>query len=626
MFEIKNFIKNSNQRIEQAEILINKIKDKNTTEDIVDLIHAVELLLNNVGGESSILMSVDPSEEVRKTAEQYIHKVCEISNNIYADRKLFDKLNSYCLPLSNQKKKYYDTTIKEYKKTGIDLNSKKRKEIKDLANVITKYITEFDNNISEDNREIFIHASRLVGVPQDWINIRLQEDQTVKVTTDYIDYTVIMEFASDQEIRKQVYQLFNNVAAPQNNKLLTKIIKLRQKLATKLGKNNWSDFETEDDMIKSSNGIYKFLNMLEKTVEERTRTDFKDLQQISNQTNLEAWDILYWKNLLLKSSIGLDSQQLKRYFKYEVVRDAILKTTEKLLGIEFKRENLESWHEEVECYQVYKNNNLFGTVYLDMFPRKDKYSHCAMFDISEGLVGKQTPSLAIVCNFPKPQENDPGLLSHNDVETFWHEFGHAVDSLVRGNDKEYLLDPESDFIEVPSQLYEEFGWDKQYLQTYAKDYQTGEVISDEICDKLTKMRKFQMGYSTSRQLFFGYLSLACYTNVMKQIDYSTFNELCEDIWKSTLPSTYPKDVDIVSSFGHLTGYASKYYTYLWSLVIIKDLVRHINQNGGFTQETFTELVDKVIKKAGQVPVDKLLENYLGRSFNQQAMLEYLKEN
>ena len=305
-----------------------------------------------------------------------------------------------------------------------------------------------------------------------------------------------------------------------------------------------------------------------------------------------------WRRSFERQRYAFDSQAVRPYFAYDCVRDGVLATSAELYGVEFARnEDVETWHDAVLAYDVLDKGELVARFYMDMHPRENKFKHAAMFHVSEGVVGvdeddSRLPEAALVCNFPEPTEGDPGLMLHGQVTTFFHEFGHLLHHLFGGRQRFQAFSgiaTEYDFVEVPSQMYEEWAWDTGVLQRFARHYQTDEPIPDELVRKMRAADEYGKGLNTLVQMYYANLSLEAYSR-----DPSSFDpfELALELKRELVPLGHQEGNQFVASFGHLHGYSAIYYTYMWSLVIAKDVFSRFDDDlmNGATANEYREKV------------------------------------
>jgi Zn-dependent oligopeptidase len=350
-------------------------------------------------------------------------------------------------------------------------------------------------------------------------------------------------------------------------------------------------------------------------------------QDVPDASTVNAWESAYYQELVKKSEYNFDAQSVRPYFPYERVKQGVLDVTSTLFGVTFKRvNNAPVWHPSVECYEVYDGGKLAGRFYLDMHPRADKYSHAAQFDVRTGVTGKQIPEAALICNFPGGDPKDPGLMEHSDVRTFFHEFGHLLHTMFAGH-HDWVgiggIRTEQDFVEAPSQMLEEWTWDPAVLATFAKHHETGVAIPAELVRQMKRANDYGKGLQVRRQMVYAQVSLSCYSLDPKTLDTDA---LVKETTQRYQPFPFVEDTHFQCAFGHLNGYSAVYYTYMWSLVIAKDMFSQFDHKNLLAPGVAKKYRNTVLAPGGSAPAAKLVENFLGRPFNNNAWTEWLNED
>ena len=430
---------------------------------------------------------------------------------------------------------------------------------------------------------ILVKPEDLGGLPEDYIKARKQKNGYVRISTDYPDSGPIFAYADSNAIRHQLYLKSRSRGYPENVEPLESLLAKRYELATTLGYKNWATYATEDKMVKNPDRASAFLKDTARLSKKRAQEDYQILlaekrRYQKDAKTLNEWERSYYTNKYKKRVLSLDTQEVRQYFAYNKVQDGIFKISEQLFGISIKEaKDAVTWHPDVGFYEVFDGKNKIGEFYLDMFPRENKFKHAAQFTLRSGYKGIQLPVAVLMCNFPRPSDKDPGLMEHGQVETYLHEFGHLLHSMFSGN-HEWPSSLEWDFVEAPAQLLEEYVWDKDALHLFAKHHKTGELIPESLIKKMKDAAKVNLGINTLTQLHYATLSLELYNNNPKNIDILKLNE---KIKERITPFAFVKNTYFPFSFGHLTGYSSNYYTYMWSQVIAKDMFSEFKKKASF---------------------------------------------
>jgi thimet oligopeptidase len=336
------------------------------------------------------------------------------------------------------------------------------------------------------------------------------------------------------------------------------------------------------------------------------------------------WEFQYVREQVRRSAYSFDSQSIRPYFPYDRVKTGVLDLASRLFDVQFRRvPNAPVWDPSVECYEVLDHGKLAGRFYLDMHPRDNKYKHAANFGIRTGIAGKQIPESALICNLPGGEKGDPGLCDVNDVDTFFHEFGHLLHGMFAGHGRWAGIggiSTEQDFVEAPSQMLEEWMKSPEVLATFAKHYQTNEPIPADLVRQMNRANAFGKGLDVRRQMVYAATSLACYDG-----DPSTppTDEVMSTFVKQYQPFPYVEGTHFQCSFGHLLNYAAGYYTYMWSLVIAKDLFSKFDKAHLLEPGVASQYRNIVLAPGGSKPAADLVSNFLGRPFNEKAWKAWL---
>ena len=336
------------------------------------------------------------------------------------------------------------------------------------------------------------------------------------------------------------------------------------------------------------------------------------------------WEVDYWTEQVKKSRSNFDSQQLRPYIPYKLVKSGILSLASQLFGVTFRQNTrAKVWHPSVECWEMFEGTKILGRFYLDMHPRPDKFTHGAYYSIRTGIAGVQLPELALVCNLPGGDKDDPGLLKHEDLQTFLHEFGHLLHEILAGS-RPWVgtsgVSTEYDFIEAPSQMLEEWIWDPATLRRFARHYQSGEVIPDSLLKQLKAAKEFGKGMYVRRQVFFAKMALLLHSQSPSGINS---DQLVKDLSAKYKYSPFVEGTHFQCSFTHLRNYSALVYTYLWSHVIAKDMFSRFNPADLLDPQVAKRYREAVLSPGGSAPAEVLIRNFLGRPFNTNAWQSWL---
>lgn len=631
------FITTQEARLAKAQQTLEKLLRPQSHRNIANTLRLYDEILRDaelVSQQASLIQNVHPDSSYRTAAETMDQKASSFFADLSLNRGVYDALKAMDLSGADEKTKFYVArTLRDYRLSGVDKDETTRKKIKSLIDELTLIGQEFARNIRNDVRTVTVSAaSELDGLPQDYIDRhKPAEDGKITLTINYPDAVPVFSYAKNDELRRRMFMEYNNRAYPTNLATLDKLLAQRYELAKLLGFETWADCVTADKMVENKTNARNFIDRIATAAREKAKKEYDMLlarkrQDIPDASELHAWEGSYWSELVRKSQYAFDAQSVRPYFPYENVKQGVLDVTAKLFGVSFKRvADAPIWHPSVECWEVFENGNILGRFYFDMHPRENKYSHAAQFGIRTGVKDEQIPEAVLVCNFPGGEEGDPGLMEHDDVQTFFHEFGHLLHNIFAGR-QQWVgiggIKPEWDFVEAPSQLLEEWVWDYATLASFAKHYQTGETIPKELVQQMKRADDFGKGMQVSTQMYYADLSLSCYNRKPENVQTTS---LVKDLYAKYRPYKFVEGTNMQCSFGHLDGYSAIYYTYMWSLVIAKDLFSQFDRGNLLAPGAAKKYREQVLAQGGSIPAAKMVENFLGRQFDFKAWQNWLNE-
>ncbi len=605
---------------------LESIKSPFTVENILEPLNDFEMQLSDASSQANLYLAVHPEENVRKAAGECVIKISNLATDYGLSRPVFDAL--VALDVSKESadiQRYVKVTLERFRRSGVDKSESGRSRIKALRDEIANIGQEFGTNIRQDVRSIELTSvDQLAGMPQDYIDAHQPDDKgIITLTTAYPDYLPFRQYAENDDIRKKYFLEFTNRGYPQNKDVLTRLAEKRFELARLLGYKNYAEYIMADKMIGSPENARNFIekigsyarapmNQDKSTFLNRLKKDQADA------TSVYRWQKGYLQDQIMKEDFRLDSQEVRQYFAYNNVRDGILNLVSGLFDVSIKKWDTPVWHESVEAYEIYDNGELVGRFYLDMFPRDGKYQHARISPIKVGVKGRQIPVATLITNFPAGEN----LMGHNQVETYLHEFGHLLHYMFSGNQRWASLgglSTEWDFVEAPSQMLEEWIWDKDTLQTFAIN-KDGQPIPDELVERMNKARNFARGYDTMHQLYYGSLSLNLYDRNPKGLD---LDQLSDEMQVRYSPYPVVNESHFYASFGHLDGYSAIYYTYQWSLAIASDMFTRFKKEGINNKAVARDYRFKVLAPGGSKPAADLVQDFLGRPYSFSAYADVL---
>lgn len=623
--------------IAAAQTLLDRIlavKGDRTVENTLTPMNELNIHLDNAASKSSLLGAVHPNKEVRDAADKGSQNVAKFATALSLNRDLYDAIQSVDVSKADaETKRIVYLTLRNFRRSGVDRDDKTRERVKQLQDDIVKIGQQFDRNIAEDVRHIKLDSpSDLAGLPDDYIRDHTPgDDGKITITTNYPDYVPFMKYAESTEARRRMYGVYRKRGFPNNLEALSKLITKRHELATLLGYNNWAEYITEDKMIKNDEAVDAFINRISELAVEPSKNDIAELLAYKKQHDLAATEIHdyesgFYAEKVKGEKFNFSSQEARPYFEFNRVQQGLFDVTGRLFNITYRPvKNVKLWHEDVSCWDLYDGDKLLGRFMLDLHPRDGKYKHAACFTYQTGIEGKQIPINALVCNFPDPKTTSgPALMEHGDAVTFFHEFGHLLHAIFAGH-HDWIgisgISTEWDFVEAPSQMLEEWCWDADVLQMFAKHHETDEPIPADMVAKMKAASDFGKATWVRQQMFYASMSLNYHNRDPVGI-YTT--DLMKEMTEKYAPYAYVPDTYMHCAFGHLNGYSSIYYTYMWSLVIAKDMFSEFEKQGYFDEETAMRYRRAVLSSGGSDDAANLVEEFLGRPYRFDAYGKWLK--
>ncbi|WP_282004874.1 M3 family metallopeptidase [Propioniciclava sinopodophylli] len=585
----------------------------------------LDIALGNLSARGELFSEVHPDACVREAAEQAALEARKLSTELGLDTELYAVFAGLDADgLDAQATRLLEKTLRSFRRSGVAADETTRARIKEIRDRLTVLGQTFARTIREGTRSIKVTPDQLAGLPADWIEAHpAGEDGLVTVTTDYPDAIPFRTFAHDETARHDLLVASLTIGYPDNVEVLREMFGLRAELATLLGYDTFPDFDAEVKMIKSGAAIGEFIDKIADAALEPARRDVAILlerlrQDRPDADRVQSWDSAYYAELVRKEQHDVDAQLVRTYFDFGKVRDGLLAVTGRLFGLTYTPADVPVWHPSVTAYDVTRTDDgaAQGRIYLDLHPREGKFKHAAQFTLTNGVAGRQLPEGTLVCNFPT------GLMEHDDVVTLFHEFGHLVHHLVGGHQRwaEFSgVATEWDFVEAPSQMLEEWAWDADVLGSFATN-EAGEAIPAALVERMRKADDFGKGYFARTQMFYAALAYRLHLENPEDLVART-RELQEQY--SLFP--WVEGTCMPTSFGHLDGYNSGYYTYMWSLVIAKDMFSAFDADDLFDPAVATRYRDVVLAQGGTKDAADLVEEFLGRPYDFDAYAAWLAE-
>lgn len=557
----------------------------NTVRALDDLVYAAGTVANRLW----TIKETSPDAALREAATDAIKQLEEWMVGLDYREDVYRAVRAYAdrrPRLRGEDAKLLEETLRSYRRAGLHLPPAERQEVERLRKEMTRLVTDFQSNITQTKFPLALTRAELEGVPDDFLQqIKTGEDEyTVQVHVTW-HYLAVMDNARREDVRRRVLVARDNLAREPNLPLLEQVLVLRDQTARKLGYPTWADYQTEVKMARNAATARAFLEQLRDGLQPKFEAELAAMRALKvaetgdPAAQIHIWDWRYYANQLKKQKYDVDAEALRVYFPYQAVLDGMFRIYQHIFRLRFERvEPPYKWVDDLQLYAVSdaKTGEPLGLFYLDMFPREGKYNHFAQFGLIEGkrrVDGRyQRPVVALVCNFPPPAADKPSLLTHADVETLFHEFGHAMHSiLTRANYARFSgTSVPRDFVEAPSQMLEYWVWDKTVLDSFAADYRDpAKKIPAEILGRLKEAKLATEATRYRRQLSFGLLDLTLHTQIHRENAHEVLplsNRVLSEVFLPMAP-----DTAFVAFFGHLMGYDAAYYGYAWADAIAADM-------------------------------------------------------
>lgn len=623
--------------------------------------------LRMAGSQSGVMFMVHPLAEVRDAAQQLSQVIGAESVALSLNRDVYQALAAIDVSTdattADAATRYYiDRALLGYRLSGVDKDEPTRDRIRVLADRMTHLSMSFSRTVQDDVRKIPVdNADDLLGLPQDYLTrhgvrsvaqpaasgpMKLEADAPVVLTTDPPEMTPVMSYAASPQLRRRMYLAYNDRGYPANKQVLLDLLAAREEMATLLDFRSWADLATVDQMMGSAANMRTFLNEVEAAARETAQHEFAELEAFVRERDpgalpLTLSDARYWEEQFRRARYDFDSQSVRPYFPYEQVEAGILATAGKLFGVSFVRaENATVWSPAVKAFDVIDNDAAspnhgarVGRIYLDMHPREGKSKWFSECSLVSGVLGLQLPEASLVCNFPQPkrdpenpENDDAGLMQYSDVVTCFHEFGHLMHEVLGGRQRwagQSGIATEGDFVEVPSQMLEEFFEDPELVRTFARHYQTGEPIPHGVFARMVRASAHGRALGTLTQVMYATYSLDTHDKPAADLDLDALLRTGYDRF-----SLY-EFVDgnrMYAAFTHLVGYTSNYYTYLYDKVMALEFFAEFNKPNPedlIDGRTAMRYRREVLEPGGSKPARELVKSFLGREVSMSALKHWI---
>jgi Zn-dependent oligopeptidase len=626
---VTRIVRLSDRRIQKI-ISPAKTGHRNTLASYDELLYD----LNDLGAKLGLITETNPDDSTRDEANNGSQALSEYQTRLFLNEKLYKTLKSYeaasVKMMKPNQKKFVREQILIFENNGMKLDSNGRGELQKISDNLTALGLQFDKNIAIYRDSIQYDNDELAGLPD---NVK-QEWRTPSgkylLFINTPNEENILRYADANATRKQMYIKYDNRAYPQNIKVLDSLFYYRQKYAEKLGYKSYAEYALVDKMAGTPQKVWDFENSLIRKLGPNVTRDLNEIRTIKHQLHPElpdsiyAWDIYYYKKVLLDTKYKLNTDEVRQYFEMNNTIKGMFEVYRRLLGVTVKQTSgVPVWDPKVKTFEMYKDGKKIGSFYFDLYPRQNKYTHFACFPISQErtAAGKETlPVAALICNFSEAAAGQPTLLDHSDVITLFHEFGHLVHFLVVRSDiasQPYTIKP--DFVEAPSQFLENWCWEYPCLKIFAKHYKTGAVLPESLFKKMKEAEHVLDGNYYMSQLYYGTVDFT-FHDKYDSIRGKELAQVAKDLYDiNQIP--FVDGTHFIAAFDHLNSYGANYYGYLWSRVFAQDLFSVFEKNGVMDSKTGIRYRKDILEVAGSEEEMDMLRHFLGREPNDAAFMK-----
>jgi thimet oligopeptidase len=617
-----------------------KVTFKNTVVALDDLTYQVSLAANK----ATIIKETNTNAAMRTAGENAVKVFQDWAVGIDYREDVYKAIKAFAdthPKLSGEDEKLFNETLRDYRRAGLDLPPDKRKEVEQLRKELSKLGTDFDSNIVNAKAPVVFTKAELDGLPESFFaspGIKTGDDAYTVMANVTWQFVAVQENARSEATRKKLYVIHDSLAKDTNVPVLNQMLVLRNKIALRLGYKSWDDFQTEIKMAKSAAGAKSYIGNLVTGIQPKFAAEVSTLQKMKAEETkdpnaaIDVWDWRYYGNQLNKQRYAVDKEALRAYFPFQKALEGMFNIYQSIFGLKFEKIAAPyKWIDDLQLYLVTDSSTgePLGMFYLDMFPREGKFNHFAEFEIVGGKLlpdGKyQRPTVALLCNFPPATGDKPSLMAHSEVETLFHEFGHALHTITtRAKYRRFSgTNVPGDFVEAPSQMLQNWVWDKKVLDTFAADYRDpSKKITAEIIQKMNEAKLANAGMFYRRQFAFASLDLALHDVHPENEPYDCVaisNPILEKVFLPIDPGT-----TFVSYFGHLNGYDAGFYGYAWADAIAADMATVFGKakDGYLDKQAGMRLRHEIYEQGDSRDVTVSIEKFLGRK---QSVDPFLKK-
>lgn len=591
------------------------------------------------GGFAGLMEETHPDPEVREAARACRPRLVSFHTDLMLDAELASVVRRFAstpeaLALSGTRRRLLDELLREFRRNGLELPPAGQARLRELNDELNRAAQDFSRNLAEAKGSLRVPVERLRGLPPSYLDAHPPAaDGLVTLTTDYPDYFPVVCYAEDRALARDLNAIFDSRAAEQNVPLLERVLELRAEKATLLGYATWAEYVLETRMARRPEVVRRFLADAAAAVREPARREYAEFQAersaalgAAPSATIPVYDRLYLEQRLRERKYGFDGKKLSEYFPVTGVVGGVLALVSRLFRLTLsERSEAPRWHEDVRVLDVLRDGEPLGRLYLDLYPREAKYKHAAMFEIRPGKRLSDgtylTPMTALVTNFPAPGAG-PALLTLEDVTTFFHELGHALHHLLTREELASFsgTNTAQDFVETPSQMLEEWAFQRDVLDVFARHHLTGAPVPEPLFAAMRRARAFGRALATERQLALATLDFEYHSRPVPIASDAVFRE----VMASTQQFVHQEQTRFQATFGHLMGYDAGYYGYQWALAIARDVLTRFEREGFMNVAVAEDWLERVLCRGAGADETALVTAFLGRPTNLDAYAAYLR--
>lgn len=635
---------------EEIEAIINNPEAPTFANTVLAYEQSGEML-NRVSAVFGNLLSAETNDEMQALAQEIMPLMSEHSNNISLNEKLFARIKAVYEQreqesLNTEQLKLLEDIYTGFTRNGANLEGEAKEKYRALRKELSLLTLQFSDNALKETNDyqlVITDTAQLAGLPESAVEAAAETAQEKGVegwvfTLQAPSYSPFLTYADNRDLRQQIYLAYNTKCthdnAYNNLEIVKKLANTRMAIAQVLGYDNYAEYALQERMAQNSDAVYKLLNQLLDAYTPTARQEYAEVQALARQTEGEdfvvmPWDWSYYSHKLKDRKFNIDDEMLRPYFELSKVKEGVFGLATKLYGITFKKNPaIPVYHKDVDAYEVFdKDGQYLAVLYTDFHPRAGKRAGAWMTEYKGQWIDPKTgedsrPHVSIVMNFTKPTQDKPALLTFDEVETLLHEFGHSLHGMFANSTYESLSGTNVywDFVELPSQIMENFAIEKEFLHTFARHYQTGELIPDELVQRIVDSSNFNAAYACLRQVSFGLLDMAWYTrHTPFEGDVKTYEKAA---WEKAQVLPVVEEACMSTQFSHIFagGYAAGYYSYKWAEVLDADAFSLFKQKGIFNPEVATSFRENILSKGGTEHPMTLYKRFRGQEPTIDALL------